>query len=260
MSRDRKCTHSTCNGHAHFYKARRIDVHWPLIIFGQMSWHGMPARQITLQSRHEEQGRRKCDPKCLCQQRCLPSKVCSVKYQVHHSHFSNKMTIALLAASVNMPGTFKVAISFASTFQCTSRTYLLNDHVEPFAAGWCLPFSKNNCMLTPRTTRGNWRKKKKRSPARNRSEHHLGFGTSFVSRFWLLHDGSQPWSHVGTPLSKCEGTCATADLLLSANSETIHPQHSQIEYPKLKKKKILTRHSKPGASRHQNIHKKDHTQ
>ena len=54
LSRDLKCTHSTCNGHAHFYKARRIDVHWPFIIFGQMSWHGMPARQITLQSRHEE--------------------------------------------------------------------------------------------------------------------------------------------------------------------------------------------------------------
>ena len=31
----------------------------------------------------------------------------------------------------------------------------------------CQPFSKNNCMLTPRTTRGNWRKKKKRSPARS---------------------------------------------------------------------------------------------
>ena len=129
---------------------------------------------------------------------CLP-KFCSVKYQVHHSHVSNKMTIALLTASVDMPGTFKVAVSFASTFQRTSRTYSLQDHVEPFAAGWCQPFSKNNCKRTPRTTRGIWRKKKKRSPARNRSEHHLGFGTYVVSRFWLLHDGSQPWSHVGNP-------------------------------------------------------------
>ena len=79
------------------------------------------------------------------------------------------MSISLLAASVDMSGTFKVAVSFASTFQCTSRKYFLKDHVEPFAVEWRQPFSENNFMLTPRTTRGNWRKTRKRSPARNRS-------------------------------------------------------------------------------------------
>ena len=54
MSRDRKCTHSTRNGHAHAYKARRVNVHWHVIIFRQVSWYGMPARQSTLQNRHEE--------------------------------------------------------------------------------------------------------------------------------------------------------------------------------------------------------------
>ena len=68
------------------------------------------------------------------------SECCSVNYQVHQTHVSNKMTISLLAASVDMPGTFKVAVSFASTFQCTSRTYFLKDHVKPFAAVWCQPF------------------------------------------------------------------------------------------------------------------------
>ena len=37
MARDRKCTHSTRNGHAHAYKARRVNVHWHVIIFGQLS-------------------------------------------------------------------------------------------------------------------------------------------------------------------------------------------------------------------------------
>ena len=97
---------------------------------------------------------------------CLPN-FCFVKCQEHHSHVSNKMSISLLAACVDMSGTFKVAVSFASTFQCASRTNFLKDHVEPFAVEWCQRFSKNNCMLTPRTTRGNWRKKKKkRSSAR----------------------------------------------------------------------------------------------
>ena len=139
MSRDRQCTHSTCNGHAHFYKARRIDVHWPFVVFGQMSWYGMPARQIMLQNRHEQKLRRKCDPKCLCQQRCLPFRVLLLKISEHHSHVSNKMTISLLAASVDMSGSFKVAVSFASTFQCTPRTYFLKDHVEPFAAPAFVP-------------------------------------------------------------------------------------------------------------------------
>ena len=139
MSRDRQCTHSTCNGHAHFYKARRIDVHWPFVVFGQLAWYGMPARQIMLQNRHEQKLRRKCDPKCLCQQRCLPFRVLLLKISEHHSHVSNKMTISLLAASVDMSGAFKVAVSFASTFQCTPRTYFLKDHVEPFAAPAFVP-------------------------------------------------------------------------------------------------------------------------
>ena len=37
MARDRKCTHSTSNGHAHAYKARRVYVHWHVIIFCQLS-------------------------------------------------------------------------------------------------------------------------------------------------------------------------------------------------------------------------------
>ena len=37
MARDRKCTHSTRNGHAHAYKARRVNVHWHVIIFRQLS-------------------------------------------------------------------------------------------------------------------------------------------------------------------------------------------------------------------------------
>ena len=35
-------------------KARGIDLHWHVIIFGQLSWYGMPARQITLQNRRDE--------------------------------------------------------------------------------------------------------------------------------------------------------------------------------------------------------------
>ena len=58
MARDRKCTHS--NGHAHAYKARPIHVHGPFIIFGQMSWYGMPARPITFRgaslARFEQHG------------------------------------------------------------------------------------------------------------------------------------------------------------------------------------------------------------
>ena len=37
MSRGRKCTHSTRNGYAHAYKARRVNVHWHVIIFRQLS-------------------------------------------------------------------------------------------------------------------------------------------------------------------------------------------------------------------------------
>ena len=99
---------------------------------------------------------------------CLP-EFCFVKCQEHHSHVSNKMSISLLAACVDMSGTFKVAVSFASTFQSASRTNFLKDHVEPFAVEWCQPFSKNNCMLTPRTTRGNWRKKKKKTESSPKS-------------------------------------------------------------------------------------------
>ena len=91
---------------------------------------------------------------------CLP-EFCFAKFLLHPLYVSNKMSISLLAACVDMSGTFKVAVRFASTFQCASRTNFLKDHVEPFAVEWCQPFSQNNCMLTPRTTRGNWRKKRK---------------------------------------------------------------------------------------------------
>ena len=47
VSRDRTCTPSTCSDHAHAYKARRVNVHWPVIIIGQPSWYGMPVREIT---------------------------------------------------------------------------------------------------------------------------------------------------------------------------------------------------------------------
>ena len=46
---------------------------------------------------------------------CLP-KFCSVKYQVHHSHVSNKMTIALLTASVDMPGNLQGGSQFRFNF------------------------------------------------------------------------------------------------------------------------------------------------
>ena len=48
-ARDRKCTHSTRNGHAHAYKARRVNVPWHVIIFRQLSWYGVPARQNRTQ-------------------------------------------------------------------------------------------------------------------------------------------------------------------------------------------------------------------
>ena len=54
MARDRKCTHSTRNGHADAYKARRVNVHWHVIIFRQLSWYGVPARQNRTQNRREE--------------------------------------------------------------------------------------------------------------------------------------------------------------------------------------------------------------
>ena len=69
MARDRKCTHSTRNGHAHAYKARRVIVHWHVIIFRQLSWYGVPARQNRTQNRLEEKSRRSCGQRCL-RQRC----------------------------------------------------------------------------------------------------------------------------------------------------------------------------------------------
>ena len=51
---------------------------------------------------------------------CL-SNFCSLKFQVHHSHVSNKMNMSLLAASVDMSGTFKVAVSITNIFFERSR-------------------------------------------------------------------------------------------------------------------------------------------
>ena len=135
MSRDRKCTHSTCNGHEHVYKARRIDVQGPFIIFDLMSWYGMPARPITLQCRHEKnENGNVARNVCVNSVVCLP-EFCSLRYQEHHAHVSNKMTMSLLAASVDMSRTFKVAVSFASTFQCASRTFFLERSRGPFRGG-----------------------------------------------------------------------------------------------------------------------------
>ena len=104
-----------------------------------LAWYARETDHVTKQTR----GKMKTE---MCPEMSVSTalfafpKFRSAKYQVHHSHVSNKMTISLLSASVDMSGTFKLAVSFASTFQCTSRTYLLKDHVQPFAAGWCQPF------------------------------------------------------------------------------------------------------------------------
>ena len=75
---------------------------------------------------------------------CLP-EFCFVKYQVHPLYVSNKMSISLLAACVDMSGTFQLA----STFQCITNKFLERSR-GPFRQ----PFSKNNCMLTPTTATG----------------------------------------------------------------------------------------------------------
>ena len=167
MSRDRQCTHSTCNGHALFYKARRIDVHWPSVVFGRMACPRDRSCYKTDTSKNEDGNvtRNVCVNSVVC-----ISEFCSVKISEHHSHVSNKMTFSLLAASVDMSGTFKLAVSFASTLWWTSRTHFLKDHVDPFAAGWCQPFFQE--QLRPDATYHSWhlaQKKRKRSPARNRS-------------------------------------------------------------------------------------------
>ena len=87
----RNCTQSTCNGHALAYKARRVNVHWHVIIFRQLSWYGVSVRQNRTQNRREEKSRRRCGQKCL-RQRCS-RLLCrsSVESQEHLSHVSNNM-------------------------------------------------------------------------------------------------------------------------------------------------------------------------
>ena len=99
---------------------------------------------------------------------CL-SEFCSLKYQVHQSHLSNKMTISLLAASVDMPGTFKLAVSFASTFVVSITNKFLERSRGPFRGGVVSAFFQE--QLRPEAAYHSWHLalKRKRSPARNRS-------------------------------------------------------------------------------------------
>ena len=123
-----------------------------------------------------ERSRRKADTRknedgnvtrnvCINIVACLPA-FCFVKYQVHPLYVSNKMSISLLAACVDMSGTFKVAVSFASTFQCTSRTFFLERSRGAFRGGVVSAFFQE--QLHAHTTHHSWqlaqKKKTESSP------------------------------------------------------------------------------------------------
>ena len=161
----RNCTQSTCNGHAHAYKARRVNVHWHVIIFRQLSWYGVPARQNRTQNRREEKSRRRCGQRCLrqrcsrllCRQLCGSPGTSFACFEQHEPHHCSPYPSSVNMRTTSMVLSQRVSLQLSGGHR---ETYF-NDHVEPFAVECSWPFFQKQVRPGRHaTTRGNWAQKK----------------------------------------------------------------------------------------------------
>ena len=150
MSRDRKCTLSTRNGHAHAYRARRVNMHWHVIIFRQLSWYGVPARQNR--NRREEKMKTEVwpemSPSTVFPPFCVASLLAVSVIREHVKFVPTRTTSIILSQ--------RVSLQLAGGH----REHILMITWSRLRWGGASLFAKNKCILTSLTTRSNWHKKK----------------------------------------------------------------------------------------------------
>ena len=118
-----------------FAKSRGIDLHWPVIIFGQLSWYGMPANRPHYTADARKKGEWRCDQRCLRQRYSRLPSCNSVKTREHHSRFVIARCIRRCVRNLqcvdedNFDGVAAVRVITWNSSRCSKR--LNNEQLDP---------------------------------------------------------------------------------------------------------------------------------